>query len=294
MLYFEHSTPSSKSSWSSSVYFRVSEEISSILEDDDFPINFSVKKIFNDEEIYSAKLNQGWYASHPAVDSCYVEATTNKGILIFREYWDPIKHGCVSDSMFYLWCLKNPGSKGMAIGSNDGSFGDYAIPFIKGLIDKMILVEASERIFDKLKENYSRFENVKTLNHLVSTDGKGLKFYESVSGPGLVNSIYEENAKFFGGEIIEVWKESFSINDLIAECGLELDWLHLDVEGLDEDLILALDFERISKPKVIIHERNKEKKDKESIVFEHLINSGYEVFENDSQMNRIAILKRNK
>lgn len=291
-MYFEHNTPSSKSSWSSSVYFTVSGEISAILEDDDFPINFSVKKIFNDEEIYSAKLYKGWYSSHPAIDSCYAEAKTNKGIVIFREDWDPIKHGCISDSMFYLWCLKNPGSKGMAIGSNDGSFGDYTIPFMRGLIDKMILVEASERIFDRLKENYMKFENAKTLNHLVTADGRSLKFYESTSGPGLVNSVYEEKAKFFGGDVIEVFKESVSINDLIVNCGMELDWIHFDVEGLDEDLVLALDFERISKPKVIIYERNKEEKDKESIVFNYLINMGYDVFENDSQMNRIAILKK--
>lgn len=292
MLYFEHNTPSSKSSWSSSVYFRVSEEVSSILEDDDFPINFRVRKIFNDEEIYSANLNKAWYAQHPAIDSCYAEAVTNKGVVVFREDWDPIKHGCISDSMFYLWCLKNPGSKGIAIGSNDGSFGDYVIPFMRGLIDEMTLVEASDRTFDRLKENYSRFEKVTTLNHLVSTDGKSLRFFESTSGPGLVNSVYEEKARFFGEDIKEIWKESVAVNDLISGCGYDLDWLHLDVEGLDEDIVLALDFKRLSKPKVIIYERNKENPDKESIVFEHLSNNGYDVFEKDCEMNRIAILKK--
>jgi len=292
MLYFEHNTPSSKSSWSSSVYFRVSEEVSAILEDDDFPINFRVRKIFNDEEIYSANLNKAWYAQHPAIDSCYAEAVTNKGVVVFREDWDPIKHGCTSDSMFYLWCLKNPGSKGIAIGSNDGSFGDYVIPFMRGLIDEMTLVEASDRTFDRLKENYSRFEKVTTLNHLVSTDGKSLRFFESTSGPGLVNSVYEEKARFFGEDIKEIWKESVAVNDLISGCGYDLDWLHLDVEGLDEDIVLALDFERLSKPKVIIYERNKENPDKESIVFEHLSNNGYDVFEKDCEMNRIAILKK--
>lgn len=289
MLYFEHNTPASKSTWSSSVYFRIFEEISSILDDEDFPIRFSIKRIFSDEEIYSTDLQRGCWSSHPVVEFCYAEAVTNKGISIFREDWHPVKHGCVSDSMFYLWCLKNPGSRGVAIGSNDGSSGDYVIPYMNGLIDEMVLVEASERTFERLKENYRGSDNVKTLNNLVSTKGETLTFFESTHGQGLVNSIYEDKARLFGEELIEVRKESVAINDLILGLGFSPDWLHLDVEGLDEDLVMALDFDRIEKPRVIIHERNKEKRDAESR--EHLVACGYEVFEAENQLNRIAILK---
>lgn len=293
-LKFEHNSPINISSWSSSIRLELSSEILSILEEDDFPIKLSVKKILNDELLYSSDLFPNYWSMHPAFEGCYVEAKTSKGITLLKEYWDPIKHGCLSDMMFYTWCLKNPGSKGIAIGTNDGTTGEYVIPNIRGLISDIVLVEASDRIFEKLSNNYSRYENIRTINTLVSTKSEKLKFYESTSGQGLVNSVYSDYANFFNEDIIEVEKSAIGINEIILQNQENLDWLHLDVEGLDSELIMAIDFNRVKKPKVIIYENNNNKNQKVpgNVLIDYLNNLGYEVFGRDNELNNIAILKK--
>jgi FkbM family methyltransferase len=158
----------------------------------------------------------------------------------------------------------------------------------------MVLVEASERTYESLKRNYQNDNKVRTINTLVSTKTEKIKFYESTSGPGLVNSIYKNFANLFNEEILEVEKDAIGINEIIADNikEIEIDWLHIDVEGLDGELIMALDFE-IFKPKVIIYENNngKEQKIPGEELIDFLRKKGYEVFNSDTQLNNIAILK---
>jgi FkbM family methyltransferase len=192
--------------------------------------------------------------------------------------------------------LKNPRSNGLIIGANDGTGGDYVVPYMRGLIKNMVLVEASERTFKSLKRNYQNDSKVKTINKLVSTKTEKIKFYESTSGPGLVNSVYKNFANFFNEEIIEVEKEAIGINEIIAETTkeIEIDWLHIDVEGLDGELITAIDFE-IFKPKIIIYENINRigQKISSDDLSNFLMKKGYQVFGLDPQLNNIAILKSN-
>jgi FkbM family methyltransferase len=295
-LLFEHKNPFVESTWSSTCRFEIGSDIMNFLDKEDMPIRFHVKKLLNGESIYSIDMYTNHWASHPAVEYCYIEAETAKGVSIFRDDWDPIKHGCLSDSLFYTWCLKNPGSNGLIIGANDGTGGDYVVPYMRGLIQNMVLVEASERTYESLKRNYQNDSKVRTINTLVSTKTEKIKFYESTSGPGLVNSVYKNFANFFNEEILEVEKEAIGINEIIAESikEIEIDWLHIDVEGLDGELIMALDFE-IFKPKVIIYENISRKGQKISSeeLIDFLRKKGYQVFGLDPQLNNIAILKTN-
>ena len=293
LLSFEHKSPLANSSWSSSVRLEIGDKINSVLEDSDFPIRFSIKKLFNDELIYTLDMYGNYWSSHPAVEYCYMELETANGVSLFREDWDPIKHGCLSDAMFYTWCLKNPGSKGIAIGSNDGAGGDYVVPYLRGLVGGMVLVEASERTYKSLERNYSEDKTVKTINTLVSTKSEKIKFYESTEGAGLVNSVYPEFANLFNENIIEVEKDAIGINEIILQNSEDIDWLHIDVEGLDAELIMAIDFS-IIKPKVIIYENNNGKTEKipSSVLIDFLKSNNYEVFNSDPQLNNIAILKK--
>jgi FkbM family methyltransferase len=295
-LMFEHKNPLVESSWSSSCRFEIGNDIMNFFDEEDLPIRFHVKKLLNGECIFSREMYANHWASHPAVEYCYIEAETAKGVSIFKDEWDPIKHGCLSDSLFYTWCLKNPRSNGLIIGANDGTGGDYVVPYMRGLIKNMVLVEASERTFKSLKRNYQNDSKVKTINKLVSTKTEKIKFYESTSGPGLVNSVYKNFANFFNEEIIEVEKEAIGINEIIAETTkeIEIDWLHIDVEGLDGELITAIDFE-IFKPKIIIYENINRigQKISSDDLSNFLMKKGYQVFGLDPQLNNIAILKSN-
>jgi hypothetical protein len=88
-----------------------------------------------------------------------------------------------------------------------------------------------------------------------------------------------------GEEVTIVDMVSLGINDLIIEENLQhnLDWLHLDTESIDDEIIMSLDFNKINKPKLIVFETinfseerlgNSERIDK---LFDWLRSNGYKV-----------------
>jgi len=93
---------------------------------------------------------------------------------------------------------------------------------------------------------------------IVTTDGSDVMWYQG--GEGYTDTIkkefienhlksgYEKNKHLWIEGIKESQRHSISINQLMSE--KEYDWLHLDVEGIDGDLILCLE----QRPNIIIYE----------------------------------------
>jgi hypothetical protein len=76
---------------------------------------------------------------------------------------------------------------------------------------------------------------------LITTDGKEVEFFEG--GKGYTNTIVEKVIRNWETEEIKSSiKSSISINDLILNYYPNgMDWLHLDVEGLDAKLIMSIE-----------------------------------------------------
>ena len=82
-------------------------------------------------------------------------------------------------------------------------------------------------------------------------------------------------------EIRSTRRDSIGITDLILnECGGRIDWLHLDVEGLDADLIMAIDQTRVLLPGFIIFEDYNLSTDKKSQIYNWLTDKGYQIYSN--------------
>jgi hypothetical protein len=119
---------------------------------------------------------------------------------------------------------------------------------VKHKLTDVTLIDGSDKQFANLVENYKNQYHVKTLNTVVTVDGSDVEWYQGGEGytdtvvPSVINSWLDSS------EIIKSYRKSVSINDLMKD--KNYDWLHLDVEGLDGDLILALE----SKPNLIIYE----------------------------------------
>ena len=81
------------------------------------------------------------------------------------------------------------------------------------------------------------------------------------------------------------------INELLLSNQFDdLDWLHIDVEGIDDQLIMALDFNKIKKPKIIIYEKVNNI-DREKLE-EFLHSNGYNIWVDvNNGLNDIAFLK---
>ena len=100
----------------------------------------------------------------------------------------------------------------------------------------------------ELVKNYSNKENLKFINEIVTVDGGEVTWYQG--GEGYTDTVVKEliQAWLVDEPIIKSERSSVSINKLMEQD--EYDWLHLDVEGIDGDLILCLE----QKPNVIIYE----------------------------------------
>ena len=175
-----------------------------------------------------------------------------KNKILVHKKWNPLEHGDYLYKALYSYCQKlsktGKKPKGVAIGTHDGAYGEW-VPVVQDGLTDACLVEASAPQFEALTSNYGKHTNVKLVNEVISTNGQNIEFFEG--GAGYTNSVVERvptrEARLTllaaKKELKSISRSSLSINELISnylQGDEKLDWLHLDVEGYDADLLRAL------------------------------------------------------
>lgn len=216
------------------------------------PLTLKLKNIITNEIHYEVELNPTawahWSGAELITDVLIYDST---GELIFEKKWDVTEYGDTveKDLWYYLKGRKNRGieSKGLVIGTHDGRNGHWIYPIKHGL-SKATLIDGSDRQYIELVNNYKDNKNVETKNLIVTTDGSDVEWYQG--GEGYTDTVVKEliEAWVNDGTIIKTHRQSISINNLMNQDNY--DWLHLDVEGIDGDLILCLE----QRPNVIVYE----------------------------------------
>jgi FkbM family methyltransferase len=245
------------------------------------PYNLKIRKHVSGEVQWETQLRDGWFATFPSTEMYDVEITDNLNNILYSKKWDIVEHG----NHFYksLWLynkkLLSQGKfpKGLVIGTHDGEFGEW-VPIVQNRDCKVVLVEASDKQFQKLTNNYSKNSSVKLIQNLITTDGRDVEFFEG--GEGYTNTIVEKVIRHWETEEIHsTTKSSISITDLIiSECDGKIDWLHLDVEGLDAKLIMSIDENIIKLPDFIIFEDYNLSDSEKKEIYEWLANRNYSLF----------------
>jgi len=245
------------------------------------PLKLKIKKHVSGEVQWSTNLNDNWFGSYPNTEMFDVEITDSKDRIIYTKVWDVMEHG----NHFYksLWMYnksvlsngKFP--KGLVIGTHDGEFGEW-VPIVQKRECNVVLVEASDVQFQKLKNNYKNKSLVKSIQNLITSNGGEVEFFEG--GEGYTNTVVENVIRHWETEEINsTKKDSISITNLILnECGGEIDWLHLDVEGLDAQLIMSIDETKITLPNFIIFEDYNLSQDKKEEIYGWLDQKGYQTY----------------
>jgi hypothetical protein len=251
------------------------------------PLKVQFKNIITDEIHYEAELKDYYW-----VEWCGSELITDvliyssNGTLLHEYKWDVTNHGDEIEKMlwFYLKSKKIQGikSNGLVIGSHDGRNGHWIYP-VKHRLTDATLVDGSDKQYVELIQNYKNNSNIETLNTIVTTDGSDVEWYQG--GEGYTDTIVPSfiNSWLDSSEIVKSYRKSVSINNLMKD--KNYDWLHLDVEGIDGDLILALE----NKPNVIIYESMNLDKIMEAKLNLWFVENSYEVTEYNG--NTIAIKK---
>ena len=242
------------------------------------PLRLKVKKHVSGEEQWSTDLNDNWFATFPNTEMFDIEITDSRNVIVYKKVWDVMEHG----NHFYksLWMFnksilsngKFP--KGLVIGTHDGEFGEW-VPIVQKRECNVVLVEASDAQFQKLKNNYKNNSLVKPIQNLITPNGGEVEFFEG--GAGYTNTVVENVIRHWEKEEIRsVKKDSISITELILnECNGHIDWLHLDVEGLDAQLIMGIDETKITLPNFIIFEDYNLSQYKKDEIYGWLNNKGY-------------------
>lgn len=239
-----------------------------------FPLIFRVIGKIDNKIKWESELNTGTWSSFFEPCNSRVEIKDQEGKIISEWEWNTFLHGDEIHSLFMIWCLNNKGARGIAIGTHDGTTGEWVDPLMCGLIEAF-LVEASFPQYRSLVENYRNIKGSFPILSLITPEGGDCDFFEG--SDGFTNSVIPDHTAKYNSEIVKTTKKSRSLNDLICELGLseDLKWLHLDVEGIDADLIMSLDKSRINLPEFIIYESLNLDQEKKEKIYEWLSSKGY-------------------
>jgi hypothetical protein len=205
-----------------------------------------------------------------------IEVLDHSNRLLFERTYNSLYDGSEIDKFFNIFCKMFPNSRGIVIGSHDGSWGHW----VQSVIDnetECIIVEGSEVQYTNLSEYYSERDNCILVNEIVTTDGQDVEWYSG--GDGYTDSVVLDiHSKFLKDEPLKKYsRKSIGINDLIEKYGYEdLDWIHTDVEGYDSDLIMALKYH----PRMIVFENEHViSLGKYQSLIDHLKNLSYTIIE---------------
>jgi hypothetical protein len=221
-----------------------SQNICDLYDEQQIPLSIHFINHVTKKTIWSTQLNNYSWVSFPNNEMVDTIVKDNKNKIVVNYNWDVTKDGSYHYKSFYFYCknlaLKGIVPKGIAIGTHNGEFGEW-VPLVLENKIQSVLVEASEKQFNDLFQNFKSKNNTVLLNCLITTDGKEVEFFEG--GKGYTNTIVEKVIRNWETEEIKSSiKSSISINDLILNYYPNgMDWLHLDVEGLDAKLIMSIE-----------------------------------------------------
>ena len=234
------------------------------------PLKVSIVAHVSKKEVWNCELNDNCWATFSNDSIFDIIVTDNNNKLVLNREWNVINDGSYLDKALYLYCknLKDP--QGLAIGTHDGEFGEW-VSVVKNQLSKAVLVEASTPQFESLTNNYRDYSNVQLVQNLVTTKGQDIEFFEG--GKGYTNSVKSEVINSWEKEPIKAnLRSSVSINSLMINLR-PLDWLHLDVEGYDAELLFSIEPHYL--PNFIIFEHNNLKMEDKLKLENYLTDLGY-------------------
>ena len=215
-------------------------------------IHVTFKNIITDQIHYEIHLTSNmwavWNGAELITDVIFSDEKDN---VISEWKWDVIRDGDeIEKSLWtYLKKRKEKGitSNGLIIGSHDGRNGHWIYSVKKGL-SKATLIDGSKKQFDCLIQNYKDVKDLTFINEIVTVDGGTVTWYQG--GEGYTDTVKRDLIQSWldDSQISSQTMNSVSFKDLMNKN--EFDWIHLDVEGIDGDLILSLE----KLPNIIIYE----------------------------------------
>lgn len=256
---------------------RVETDDLNFLQKDQLPLTVKFLRNVSNRILWSSEVGSYGWVTFPDSDMIDVQIEDAQGVILKRHRWDVFLDGSYFYQTLWSYCWKRfsegKKNKGLAIGTHNGEFGEW-VPLSQNTLSEITLVEGSQKQFEELFVNFSKSPHLRFINEIVTEDGRDILFYEG--GEGYTNSVRKDVIEYWErASITETKRTSLKFNDLVTE---DMNWLHLDVEGIDDKLIMSLDENKFQNLDIIIFEYNNlSTEDREKIDL-YLKDRGYDTY----------------
>lgn len=159
------------------------------------------------------------------------------------------------EKTFDIYFPPNRGFKFIQVGGNDGLSFDSLFEKIVERVSNGIILEPSPKYFEKLKINYSKYPNIILLNKAIHPIELKVTLYEANNtglaklpdwgqGIGSFNFDHLKSKNLDPSDISMVDVDCISFNNLIRQFPAfeEIDFLQVDTEGFDGEILKSIDF----------------------------------------------------
>lgn len=253
------------------------QELNSVFDSNQLPLKLEFARQVNSKVIWDTKLSSYSWASFPDTEMIDVIVTDNLGNQIHSHKWNCIENGTFMYQKLFNFCLlnksKNIQNKGVVVGTHNGEFGEW-VPVALNKLSDIVLIEGSQKQFESLIKNYRNYENLQFVNELVTKDGGNVTFYEG--GEGYTNTVVKRVIDYWEKEpITETKRESIKFSDFITD---DINWIHMDVEGIDDELLYSLSDTQFNHINLIIFEYNNLSEEKREKINNFILSKGFNTF----------------
>jgi FkbM family methyltransferase len=254
----------------------ISNNIKVFIDDNTLPYTVVFLNTYTNKNEWKVELSEGMWATYKGVRGKKVIVYDKQNNKILEKDWDRFRYGDLIENIL-TFCIKKCNlTNGLIVGAGSGSYGEW-IDAVKNNLTSAVLIEPDVVSFNQLYENYSTYKNLTFLN--IGADIRNGMSTFWISPDVSLSSIMKQNSLNYGinvDELIETKIETRTIDSLINE--YNIDWLRLDAEGMDYNLINSISINNLKKLKYIQYEHINITEDEKISLNIDLENIGFKVF----------------
>jgi FkbM family methyltransferase len=223
-------------------------------------LNYPVKVYFiiYGTDIWNVDItSSGMWCELPNSRNVDIRVIDNNGDLILNKIWEHNSNSDTVEIEFLKWCRDFHNKKsykpcGVVIGSHSGVSGEWVEAYNSNLIGKTLLIEPNIVPFNKLVSNYQSDSRFSFLKSVVSESDDFVDFYTNENGDSESSSLIESNLLKSSDNSFKNKVKSISPKSIFKN--YKVNWLHIDAEGYDANILFLISDEDLLKVEFIIWE----------------------------------------
>jgi len=163
------------------------------------------------------------------------------------------------------------------IGAHDGKHNDHLYPYIIKYKLKGLALEPQKDVFKQLQETYKDYSNVQCVNMAIGKKN-GRKPFFTVKGESSLGTFNKSLLEQYKDFVQETVVDVITFDDLVNKFNFnKIDFLQIDCEGYDFDIIKMIDFKKFS-PQIINYESVLLSEEDRKNCEQYLASLGYKMF----------------